>query len=383
MIKKGVVMVLIIIMVAINASQIKAQEQDFTHIIINSEDWRDVYSATMYGNLIGVGSDFLVSSRHGPVLLGGISKTNDIRIISSRNSPFVIGYQGVVRDSGFASADEVVLASPNQDLIEELDDITNFVIIGNTYGYDSIAVAPYAMINRAWVFFADRTNIDEIDSILSNREVDEVLIYGFVDRDVRDTLQKYGPKVINTGDRFEDNIEIVEEYLKIKPVKQVILSNGEFVETEILSGANPVLFTGKANVPDQISNYIKSSDFEVGVLVGADLVGSATNIRRSTGMSVIVKFARGARAPTGAVAAVEGLDLFYLPIPIVSLKLHSAKYNSATSQLEVTYKSDSNVPIFFRGTLTPISGTTELTRIGDVEPVFIAPNDFKQSHTQT
>ncbi|MBU0907077.1 MAG: hypothetical protein KKE05_02870, partial [Nanoarchaeota archaeon] len=78
-----------------------------------------------------------------------------------------------------------------------------------------------------------------------------------------------------------------------------------------------------------------------------------------------------------AVAAVENLDLFYLPIPIMQLSLHSAKYNRATSQLELTYHSESNIPVFFKGTITPTSGGEEGTRIGDVDPIFIAPNDYK------
>jgi len=192
-------------------------------------------------------------------------------------------------------------------------------------------------------------------------------------------MEKYNPEIIDNGDRFKDNIEIVEKYIEIKPSKQILLSNGEFIEKEIMSNSGSVLFTGKENVPDQIREYIQSSDIEVGVLIGADLVGAATNIRRSTGISVIVKFARGARNPQGAIAAVEGLDLFYIPVPVMDLELHSAKYNRATSQLEVTYKSNSNIPVFFKGTITPKFSDSgeEKTRIGDVDPVFIAPNDFK------
>ena len=358
-------------------SAVSAQQSDFTHVISNSEDWKDVYSTLHYATLSGAGSDFLASTRHGPLLLNGINKNNNIRVVTSSSDSFVINYDNDIRNANFEDADELVVDNANLELIDELPEINNFIIVGDTYGYNAVAVAPYAVLNRAWVFLADRTNIEEIDSILSNREVDEVMIYGFVDREVRDTLEKYNPEIIDNGDRFKDNIEIVERYIEINPTKQVTLTNGEFIEKEIMSGVEPALFTGKENVPDQIRDYIQSSDIEVGVLIGADLVGAATNIRRSTGISVIVKFARGARAPTGAIAAVEGLDLFYLPIPIMQLDIASAKYNRATSQLELTYKSDSNVPVFFRGTITPRTDSGEQTRVGDVEPIFIAPEDFK------
>ena len=39
-----------------------------------------------------------------------------------------------------------------------------------------------------------------------------------------------------------------------------------------MGGESPILFTGKENVPDKIRDYIKSSQIEIGVLIGNDLV---------------------------------------------------------------------------------------------------------------
>ena len=115
---------------------------------------------------------------------------------------------------------------------------------------------------------------------------------------------------------------------------------------------------------------------EVGVLIGNELINAATNIRRSTGISVMVKFAQGARAQTAGISAVEGLDLFYLPTPTLSLEVYSVKYNKASSQVEVTYQSKSNVPIYLKSTLTATSEDDEV-KMGDTEPIFIAPSDYK------
>jgi hypothetical protein len=48
----------------------------------------------------------------------------------------------------------------------------------------------------------------------------------------------------------------------------------------------------------------------------------------------------------------KGLDLFYIPFSSISLEVYSIKYNKATSQLEITYKSNSNMPAYFKGTIT-------------------------------
>ncbi len=365
---------LLILIVLLALHPVPAQE--FNHVISNSEDWRDVYSSMLYASLENAGSDFLVSTKHGAILLNDLSRNRDIRVITSKKLPYVFNYPELIKAQGFADVDEISVNSANLELIDELPEIENFIIIADGYGYSAVAVTPYAIQTRSWVFLANRGNIFEIDSMLGKRNVKKILIYGYVDLQVRDTLSKYNPEIIDTRDRFKDNAEIVKKYLEIKPTKQVALTNGEFLEKELLSGTEPILFTGRDNVPDQIRDYIKSSGLEIGVLIGNELVGAATNIRRTTGMSVMVKFARGARGQTGGISAVEGLDLYPIPTPSIQLSLYSIKYNKVTKQLEVTYKSDSNIPIYLKGTITIIYGGGSV-RVGDPNTIFVAPGDFK------
>jgi hypothetical protein len=348
----------------------------FTYVVSNSEDWKDVYSTTLYANLLSVPNDFLVSTPHATVLLNGINKEHEIKVVSSRRKPYIFNYQGIINSRGFRGAEEVQVNSANLELIQELPEIRNFIIVNPNYGYSAVAVAPYAIISDSWVFFTDRTNIVEVESIISARNPQNVLIYGYVDREVSNSLEQFNPEIINTGDRFNDNVEIVKRYQKLSSSKQAILTNGDFIEKEIMSGANPVLFTGKENVPEQIRDYIVKSDIEIGVLIGNDLMGSATNIRRSTGISVIVKFARGAREQTAGISAVEGLDLFYLPRHILELEIHSIRYNLVNNNLLVTIKSNSNTPAYFKSTINVLSGTDNQV-VGDVDPIFISPGDFK------
>lgn len=367
--KINIIIVLTIIFLPVLSSA------DFTYVIANSEDWKDVYSTINYANLNGVGSDFLVSTNHGSIILNGINKQNNIRVTTSEDKPYVFNYPDLIKSNGFEDADEITSKNLNIDLAKNLEEINNFIIVGDSYGYNPIAVVPYAMQTRSWVFLANKMNVYEIDSILSKKN-GKILLYGFMDSQVTEVLLKYNPEIINTGDKFQDNIEIVEKYLTINPVKQVVLTNGEFIEKELMSGAEPILFTGKENVPDQIRDYLKDSIIEVGVLIGNDLIGAATNIRKSTGISVMVKFARGARTQTSGVSAVEGLDLFPLPTPTISLEVYSIKYNKINSQLELTIKSNSNIPSYFKSTIT-INADSEQKKVGDLEPIFIAPGDYK------
>ena len=372
--KKRALIFIILILFSVTLPTILAA--DFTYVVSNSEKWQDVYSSMLYANLKGVNSDFLVSTNHGPLLLNGINRANFIRVISSKDRPYVFNYPDLIKAKGFTGADELVVDNANIRLLDDLPNIDSFIVVGDSYGFDAIAVSPYAVLTKSWVFLANKINIYGIDSALSKRTIKKILIVGYVDREVRDALAKYNPEIIDNQDRFKDNIEMVKRYEAIKPVKQVALSNGEFIEKELMNGLEPVLFTGRDNVPDQIAAFLKSSDIQIGVLIGNELVGAATNIRRGTGISVMVKFARGARTQTQGVAPIEGLDLFPLPTPTVALSLYTIKYNKMSSQLEVTYKSDSNVPIYFKGTITLVSNGQRI-KVGDIDPVFVAPGDYK------
>ena len=345
-------------------------------IIVNSEDWRDVYSAMLYGSLEGIPTNFLVSARHGTLILNAIQKATPIRAFSSRRYPFLIGYESILESRGY-SAEEFVYDNFNLELAELLD-ISNFIIIDDSYGYNAISVAPYAVASESFVLFADRTNIRQVDSFLSGRVVNNIIIYGHVDREVRNTLQKYNPEVINKdGDRFYNNIEIVKKYQEIKHSKQAVLTNGEFIEKEIMSGVEPVLFIGTNNVPDSIREYIQGSEIDIGVLIGNELVGTATYIRRNVGISVFVKFAQGAREPAGAISQVEALDMFYLPTYILNIEVESIKYNKATNMLEISIRNTEDQAVYFKGTysLTDSAGFTQ--RVGDISPIFLDENELK------
>lgn len=346
------------------------------HIVINSGKWTDVYSGILYSNLKKMSSDFLTSTADGKILLKNLDKKNSISILTSKDKPYVFNYQSEFQSAGFNSVDNLKSSNMNLDLIKQLPNTSNFIIVGDSFGYNALAVAPYAVQKKAWVFLANSNNIYQIDSILSQKNINSILIYGYVDPTVRNILSKYNPEIIDKGDRFTDNIEIVKKYLKIHPTRQTVLTNGAFIEKEIMAGSEPVLFTGQTNVPDQIRNWLKNSSITVGVLIGNSLVNAATNIRQTTGINVLVKFARNARDQTGGVAPVEGLDLFPVPTPTMNLKLHSVEYSSAQSKLYVTYKSNSNIPIYIKGTITLNNGENT-QRVGDVNPIFLAPNIYK------
>jgi hypothetical protein len=346
-------------------------------IIINSREWKDVYSGMIYGNLVGTRPMFLTSEKHSTLILNSFNSEDELIILTSKKTPFIFGYESTVRAKGYENVEERILSSLSLELAKELD-TKNFIIIDDSYGYNAVSVAPYAMVSNSYILFADKANIVEVEDFLDERQPEKLLIYGHVDREVMNALEKFEPEIINEdGDRFANNVEIVKKYEEVKgPVGQVFLTNGEFIEESLISGQYPTLFIGQHNVPDKVREYVADSKISAGVLIGNDLVGTATSIRRQLGISVFVKFARSARAPEGPIAQVEDLDIFFVPKIVLNLAIEGARYNRITRQIEITYKNNADVATYFKGSYTLAEGDREQT-FGDLEPLFIDANKYK------
>jgi hypothetical protein len=356
-----------------------------TRLIVNSADWTDVYSALLYANLKGEQSYFLTSTKHATILKYSIpTELDGIELISSRSQPYVVGYKALLESDGYKNIQETRVSNGNLEIGEKLTGITKYIVIDPSYGYNSISVAPLAVQGRYYVLFANRRSINQVTNFLDGKTVTELIIYGQVDREVKNALDQYTPRVINTGDRFDNNIEIVKLYEQVyqakfgQPRKQAILTNGEFIESSVVSGSDPVLFIGFSNVPTQVREYIDSSPLEVGTLVGNELIGSATFIRRQTGLSVFVKFGQGSRTPSDSIAKVEDLDRFPIPRYSLNLDIVSVVINTATNNLEITYQNKAPVGTYFRNILLRLDQDGVSSTIPDEsEAAFIGSNEFK------
>lgn len=343
--------------------------------LANSRDWTDVYSVMLYGGINQVNSKFLVSDNHGLLILNSLRKDDPLEVFTSDSHPYVVGYESMIKSAGFQSVAENKYGNMNLELAERLPDVKDFIIIDDVYGYNAIAVAPYAVLTKTYVIFANANNIGDVVDVLNRKGAESVIIYGSVDRQVRNSLEAFNPEIINKdGDRFANNVEIVKKYREVSPKKQVVLTNGEFIESEIMSGVEPVLFIGRENVPDKIKEYIQSTDIEVGVLIGNELVGTATIVRRQVGISTFVKFAQGARAAAGNIAQVEDLDRFPVPKVALDLEILSVKYNKLTGMVEITFKNNADIVTYLKGTYTLKVGDQQFV-FGDDDPVFIDKKD--------
>jgi hypothetical protein len=354
---------------AVSAQPAEAEEQ----IVINSADWIDVYSAICYANLNGQDSKFVTSPAQGKVLSSVLDRSKPVHLIQSAEEPILAGYKSYLESEGFTVSDVTTSDSGKKLNIElaELIDTTKFIILDDSYGYNALSVGAYSVASKSVVLFADSDNIDEVYDFLRGR-TPEIIIYGHVDRAVREKLSEFNPEIIDHGDRFEDNLAIVDKFVHLKPSTQVVLTNGEFIEEEIMSGREPVIFIGRDIVPEEVVEYVKGSDFKSGVVIGNELIGAATRLKDRTNISVFIKFGLG-RATEGGFALPEPLDMFYLPRYELSLDIVSGNYNTKTKIVEIIYQNLGETSAFAKATNISIFATNETiaTGVGDEEPFFI------------
>jgi archaellum component FlaF (FlaF/FlaG flagellin family) len=366
---------LIIAIFLVAATSVISADED--HVLVNSKDWRDVYSGILYSKLIGANNNFVGSVQHSSIVLGVISKTSNLLVVSSKEEPYLVGYKSTIKNLGFENVEEIVTRTSNIDLAKRLENINNFIIIDDAYGYNSISVASYAVISESYVLFANKNNINKITNFLEDKTAPNLIIFGNVDREVKDDLAIYNPEIINEADRFDNNLKIIDKYLYLKSdTRQVFLTNGEFIEDSLMSGNDPVIFIGKVNVPDQVREYIKKSQFQVATLIGNELIGVAQFIRQQIGIPVFVKFAQGARNPDGPISQVEDLDRFPMPKYNLLLSIYEIRYNLATRNLEVTYENKVNLGTYFKSTITVNTPEGDIV-LGDEDVVFIDKGSYK------
>lgn len=331
-------------------------------VVVNSQDWRDVYTGLQYAAATDQPGAFVTGDDQANALLGQLQQNQTVLLITGRQqqSP---GFRALLRSNGFAveehrsdnaitTNEEFAARAPTQ----------NLVVVDDAYGYNAISVATYANMRNASVAFSDT----DVTSLAEQKNPEEVLLYGHIPSARYQELESLVTNQINEQDKFKDNFALAKQFLEHKDAQSLILTNGEFIEGQLITDEFPVLFTGRENVPEEVTEFIRENDFRIATLIGNSLAPNAQQIKQATDMSIFIKFAQGRNQQQVA------LDLFEVPSPQARLQVSQATYNPASGSLEVTYQNPGDVATYFTGTITTADGTYE-----DQDPVFLETGSYK------
>ncbi len=347
-------------------------------VVINSKEWQDVALGLLYARLMDIDANFIIEEAQGVQLYREILNTNlrDVLLVESDNN-FITGYEALLRNRGF-NVERVVFSNPYETnlwlaerVISKLG-IDSFIVLNDEFGYNTVSVAPYALLTNSFILYASKHNINSIYDFLK-KNAKRVIIYGHVDREVKKKLVEFNPDIINTGDKYLDNINLVKMFLNKRPTNQIIMTNGEVLEPGLFNNEFPVLLIGTSNIPHSVLDFIVNSDISASIVVGYDLFTSAKKIRDETGIKVLLKFGQGRNEQMYALA------IFPLPAYSPKVSIIGVRYNMASGKLEVIYENQRDVATYVQSlshTLFTDANET-IASVGDKESFFLDGNEIK------
>lgn len=337
-------------------------------VVINSENWEDVYAGIYYSQLNGY-TPYFLNSPNPQGLFNILPRDKNILLIESEDKPFVSNLKTLLESKGYVVEVKKV-RNGDIDLIPK--QISNFVVVQKDFPYNAIVAAPIAKLNTAWVLIVDSHNINSVVNILKN--ANKVIAIGYFSRDVNNSISPYVDEWITSTNKFKLSTLVADKYLKIRPVSQVLISDGKYLENELLLGANPVLLVGENLLPDVVMDFMKTHNIKTAVLIGSHLtyVGERIRTLSDKKISVFIKFGE---ATSGVSHTIYALTMFPLYTKELKLNISSVVYDPIAKKLYVEFFNPSDSGLFEFTTLRLLDGNTEIASLSDREPMFIGANE--------
>lgn len=343
-------------------------------IVINSNDWTDIYSGMLYAGIKGEKASYLIEETRGYLLLDTIGQSGEkILLFESPSMPIIKNYATDLESKGFEVEVFKDYDNLNIELAQDLD-TKSYIIMDPRYSYNAISLAPYAVLKKSYVLFANSDNIDDIVSLLEEKKPEKLMIYGYVDREVAEKLKGFNPEILNKGNKYDNNLEIVKRFGKDKSFSQYLLTSGAFIEPQFFEPINPVLFVGNTKIPDSTLEFLQKSEVKHAIMIGNDLFALGTQLKQNANMKIMIKFAKG-------INKVQySLDIFPLPAFVFIPVFDEFSYNQLSKQLIVAISNKGTSPMFGRATYTILINNESIAELGDEQSFFI---DEDSSTTRT
>jgi len=343
------------------------------YVVSNSAHGIDVISTISYANAVDLPYGFVNSPLSSARLAFKIGTGRDILLIQSRDNAYTKTLESDLeaRNNNVEMIESSDVQATNL-LLAERSGAKRFIIIDTTYGYNALSVMPYAALTDAFIIMADRDNEQEVADFLASAGALSVIQYGFLDEEVTDAIGDYITETIDTGDKYEDNLELVKRFRGRENSKQVVFADGSMIEFGIAKGDDPIVLVSTL-IPDSVYDYILNSDINTIVLVGGNLVPAVDNMRQQLlndgkELSVFVKFGQ---ATPGVDSGITTLDIFPLPSYPLDLDIKSVTYNEAEKVLEIVYVNKVDAVAYVQADVFIEVNDQAVKTMGDDAPILI------------
>lgn len=322
-------------------------------VLVNSNNFADVVGGAVYASQNGYSYAFVLTPSHGDYLVNFFKASSGKILYYESGTPVSATMGNALK----------ALSKPNVQLVNNADLAGWFAskspaklayVVGSADGAESLSVAPYAVLMKGGLYFADASNVDALIAGLKSKG-QAVTVYGSIASSAS-AASLSGTEAINSGSRYADNLQVLSKFMSAHPVKQVLFISGKTFEKSMIDPANPLMLMGRTEVSNEQLAWLRGSGITASLVFqgDADIQGSVDEVKKSTGLPVFAKLGEGY---TGD-AQMQPLAVMTLPGPNVVLSVSTVKYNGKEGSLQVTVKNDGNVPANVRVSATLPDGST-------------------------
>jgi len=355
-------------------------------VVANSLDYEDVVSAICYSYVKGEAVELVYPDQPPSAIISGLSN-DSVFLVKSEEKPVYVGLESSLNANDieyetFQSAD---VYETNIELAGK-SGAENFIVTDPSYSHNVVSLLPYAKRTNSFILFADSENSESLKNFLETHTVSSLLLFGNLDDEVKEAVNSAGVnyETIHVGDKYEDNIALLEKYYALGANRQVLFTDGNILEVSIIDGSFPVVLVSYT-IPDSTFNFVRnkvnSGEVSVGVLIGSDYTNPVYDLKRRTeestekDFSVLVKFAK--LVPAGNGGQKTPLDIYELPASELKMQIKDITFNKNTEQLEVVLENTGEVlayskftgNIYLDGGYLQSYGEDEYFEVGEGEEI--------------
>ncbi|HIQ50147.1 MAG TPA: hypothetical protein EYH56_03045 [Nanoarchaeota archaeon] len=327
-------------------------------IIVNSQDWRDVYLVLLYAKFKGEEAHYILNLGETDILLKTLSKEKPHKIFESAKKPVINDLKIFMSNYGFTFVEETIFNDYN-DLQISLynaikEKIKGFIVINPDFGYDAISVFPLAVAEQRWVLFYNKNYENRLLSFLRSNPEKNVIFYG-------EFLSQPWKKIPNSYEiiydtPFERNKKVVKEVWE-KVNGWIVITNGNYIEKGSLMQAKPILLIRDS--PREITNFLKELNVNLIEIIGPENVNFGYRIREISNRTIGV-VARVARTFTGDPelrGKMYALDVKPVDVEIHDLRIEKVLWDN--NRVVLILKNYGNVKEIFRINAIRVIGEKE------------------------
>ena len=341
--------------------------------LINSEDWKDVYSGSYYSYSQGDTPYFVRGNNLG--VFNVMPYGEPVNIIESSDTPMVTNIEQQVRAGDYEVGNVTMVESANLELRPE--DSENVIVVPEDYPSASLIAAPYARATDSWVLIANENNLDDISDAMENSE--RSVMIGDFNRELTDTLSGTADRAITSPSRFNLSVKVAEAYMEEESTDRFLVASGDFISKDIVEGEYPVLLSGTNFLTEEVRRFMfENPDHNVtrAIMIGNQMTDVGQEIRdyniskggetTNEKVSVFVQYGQ-ARGNSDIYA----ISLFPLPTGELSLQINSTTYNPETGELLITYTNNGPNRMYQLTSFEVISDGEVIATGGDESAVFV------------